>query len=329
LSVEHSAGFQPGTHVLMMRNPPTALFLVLPLGFLPAGPASVLWTLLLAGGLILSVETLRGLRADLPPNFYLLGYCFAPAIANLATGQTGVFSLLGLALFLRFINSRPLLAGASLSLCAIKPHLLLPFAAVLLAWIVTRKAFPIVWGFLLAVVAEFSVSLCLDHSVWSHYCAMMRADGIGTEFVPTLGTLLRFSVHRQALWLQFLPAMLASGWALYFFYRRKHNWNWLQRAPLLILVSLAVAPYAWFSDQSIALVAILLCVRPERALVPLMVFMSAASLEMLCALSFHSQVYLWQGLAWLGWYLYAAQRSPASGNTPRKSSQNCPVPAEA
>jgi len=308
LMVERSAGFELQDRVLMMRNPPTALFLTIPLGFMPARAASIFWTLLLAACLILSVEILRRQDNGERSNLYLIGYCFAPALANLATGQTGVFSLLGIVLFLRFLKSHPLIAGISLSLCAIKPHLFLPLAAVLLVWIFARKAYSVLVGAVLALASECLVALWFDASVWRHYLTMMRVDGIRNEFVPTLGTLFRFSIHQQAMWLQFMPAVLACAWALYYFYRHRRNWDWQDHAPLLILVSLVTAPYAWFSDQAIGLAAILPTVRPSRKLIPLLALMSAASIEMLAHVSFHSQVYLWQGIAWLAWYLYAAKR---------------------
>ena len=51
----------------------------------------------------------------------------------LQAGQISIVFLFGVVLFLLFYESRPWLAGAALVPCALKPHLFLPFAIVLLS----------------------------------------------------------------------------------------------------------------------------------------------------------------------------------------------------
>jgi hypothetical protein len=57
LSLEHSAGLE-GDRPLMMRNPPFALFLALPLGLVHARTGAVLWLLVLMASLVASVRLL-------------------------------------------------------------------------------------------------------------------------------------------------------------------------------------------------------------------------------------------------------------------------------
>lgn len=138
-ALEHTAGFNGLP--LVMRNPPTALFVTLPLGFLGVRLGSLLWSILILGCLVASIQLLRDIHGGPRGRLYLIGYLFAPALACIAAGQTGIFLLLGLALFLRFHASHPLIAGMALSLCALKPHLFVPFSAALLAWILVYRAY--------------------------------------------------------------------------------------------------------------------------------------------------------------------------------------------
>ena len=140
LRSELAAGVPTGAQALLVRNPPWALCLVLPLGLLGIPLGSLVWTLLLLGCFIASVQLIGTISREMagqPQNkVHLLGYTFAPALLCVLTGQTSLFPLLGLVLFLKLYRTRPFLAGSALYLCALKPHLFLPCAIVLLLWIV-------------------------------------------------------------------------------------------------------------------------------------------------------------------------------------------------
>jgi hypothetical protein len=125
LQLERSVGLAPGVQPLVMRNPPPALLLVLPIGFLSVRAASLFWSLLLVGALVLSVQMIAAMHGRSKSQLNILAYTFAPALSCLITGQQAIFVLLGLVLFLRLNQTRPFLAGASLWLCALKPHLFL------------------------------------------------------------------------------------------------------------------------------------------------------------------------------------------------------------
>jgi Glycosyltransferase family 87 len=305
LAYEQLMGYGKQAHVLMMRNPPNALFLALPLGLLPARAAFPLWALLLAGCLLISIQSLAKVSTSTENKLYLIAYCFAPALACIATGQTGIFSLLGLSLFLRLHRQWPMLAGTALSLCAIKPHLILPFGCALIAWVIVGRTYRLLTGFFVAVAAQCAVAFIFDHSVMRDYGMMAANDGIQTEFIPTLSGLLRFSLDRHAFLIQFVPAGIACGWAIWYFYKDHRNWDWIERGPLLILVSLVVSPYAWFTDQAIALAAILpLIGKYPRSTEALLIPMSLASLAMVFMPSLHSQVHAWMSFMWIGWYFF-------------------------
>lgn len=313
--IQASVGFPiQQSNAFVTRNPPSALFLMAPIGLLGPKVALIIWALFLAGCLILSVWSVLTLVKDTYERGYLLlAWFFAPALCCIEMGQTGLIVLLGLALFLRFHDKRPLWAGAGLSLCATKPHLLLPFGVVLLAWVAVRKRWWVLYGAAAAIALESLIAVAFDPAIWLQYCAMVRTEHFAGEFIPTIGAMLRFLINRTAMWLEFVPALLGCGWALWYFFRNRNRWDWREHGSLLTLVSLVVAPYAWFTDQVVALPAILFVLlganKPRRGSVTLlMAIMSATAVQMVTVSSLFFKPDMFLSVAWLGWYLYATSR---------------------
>lgn len=310
--IETAMGFHVNhKDVFMTRNPPIALFLMAPLGLLSPKAGVIVWGLFLVFCLLGSLWMLKGMLQG-PYRRHVIGlaWCFTPALACTETGQTGLIVLLALTLFLLLHGRRPFWAGAALSLCAVKPHLLLPFGVVFLVWVAIRRRWLVLAGVVVAGLIESAFPLFLDRAVWPHYLAAIRTEQIIDEFVPTLGTALRFLVDRKLMWLQFIPAALASAWALWYFWRNRERWDWRTHGSLLTLVSLAAAPYSWYTDSAIALPAILFALMSEHpprrgSLTLLLALMSAAAIEMMTASLFYFKPNLALGAAWLAWYLYA------------------------
>jgi len=227
-------------------------------------------------------------------------------------GQVGIFLLLGFVLFLYFHQSRHYFAGAALLLCAIKPHLFLPFAIVLLLWEVSRKSYRIIAGFSAALLVSCALSFYLDTNAWSQYSQMMHAGGALTERVPVLSVEFRFLVDRNAVLLQFVPEAIACAWATWYFLANRKQWSWMDQGLLVLLVAVMCAPFGWFTDESILLPAVLTGVyraaENRRSLVPLGLFAAVALAEVLVPVQLISPFYLWSTPAWLAWYLYATRR---------------------
>src|SRR5579863_9116995 len=116
--LEHREGLQTVT-VLIMRNPPWALPFAYPLGFLGLRVAAIVWSVFQLACLFLSVRFVRQLYGDPPDRLHWLALSFMPALLCFLMGQTALFALLGLALFLHWHLTRPFFAGASLWLCAL------------------------------------------------------------------------------------------------------------------------------------------------------------------------------------------------------------------
>ncbi len=305
--IERDAGFK-GHSPYYMRNTPWALPLALPLGYLGPQAAALPWSLLSLGLLILSVRMLWKDAGSAGSHFDWLGYCFPPALFCIILGQTSIFLLFGLALFLHLHKTRPFAAGAALWFCTLKPHLFLPFALVLLVWIAVSRSYRVLAGGVSAMAAGGIVTTLIDPAAWSQYVHYMRTSGITHEFTACLGDVLRNSINPAAEWLAFVPAMLGCIWALAYFWPRRHTWDWFENGNPVMLVSLIVAPFGWVFDQALAIPAILFAVSRNSSRISLSVLALIYLLveaEIVSPFGLHSPAYLWTAPAWLAWYIAA------------------------
>lgn len=304
--MEHAAGLDAGA-VLIMRNPPWALPLAWPLGFLGLRVAALLWSLMLAGCLVVSVQIVRRLHGWPGNTIHWLGLGFTPALICLTMGQTALLALLGLALFLRSYRLRPFAAGVALWLCALKPHLFLPFGVALLAWVVYARAWKVLAGAAAALAASSVLAFAIAPHAWPDYAQMLRSPLVNNEYIPCLADALRHWLWPQITWTQYVPAAAACVWALAYFWRRRARWDWVKNSGPLILVSLLFAPYVWLYDQCLAIPALLeaaYATRSQSLLITLALLILIADLE-LGGVNVISPLWLWTAPAWLGWYAVA------------------------
>jgi hypothetical protein len=325
LNLERSAGFPKDAHTLIMGNPPSALLITLPLGMVGAKLGEWLWLLLILGSLLGSVQLLRSMYALPKGPLRLLGFAFAPALTCLLAGQISLFMLLGLVLFLRWHNNRPFLAGMALWFCLLKPHMFLPFGAVLLVWIVRSRCYPMLTGITTALGLRSATATALDPRVWTEYFEMMAKQRLDRLVLPCVSSALRQLVYPHTTWVQSVPAALGCLWALAYFFKHRNSWNWIERASVLTLVSVTVAPYAWFFDQAILVPAILegSNTTRSRTLIAILALMSAGiEIASLRGVLLLSPFYLWTAPAWLLWFLFATRgkASKTSVKTPVLSS---------
>ncbi len=313
LDLERSAGFPSGVAVLIMGNPPPALLLVLPLGFLGPTAAALLWSLLLLACLVASVRMVWIMHGCQKNQVHWLGYSFAPALSCLLSGQMTILLLLGLVLFLRLHRSRPFLAGVSLWLCLLKPHLFLPFGIVLIAWAIMTRSYKLLAGTVIALGASTAIVFSLDPLVWMHYVQMMSTERLDRMSIPCLSIMLRQGLSPNSIWLQYLPAALGCVWALAYFRKHYDHWGWMEHGSLLMLVSVLLAPYTWLFDQAILIPALLYAayLTRSRSLIAILALASAViEVGILRGLPLlHSAFFLWTAPVWLAWYLYATKRS--------------------
>lgn len=306
LKLEQTHGFPQNKTAFMPRNTPNALFMMAPIGYLTAYTAGIIWRLALIACVFGSIQLVWIILGRPRNRWYLIGYCFTPVFMCVVLGQSTLFVLFGVAAFLRYHTERPFVAGVGLSICAIKPHLFLAFGGALLTWVLVARAYRLLAAFLTSVTVESLVPLFFDKDVWKHYLRMMRANGVPAQFRPVPASALRFLIAPRHIWIEFVPAFASCLWSVWYFWRHRRAWDWISHAPLLILVSLAVAPYSGAYDCAILLPAILLALYQKEgiSLSILLASICAASYQYLRGTPFLSAAYLWQSVFWLGWYLW-------------------------
>ncbi|MGO9316373.1 MAG: glycosyltransferase 87 family protein [Terracidiphilus sp.] len=311
--LERAAGLPPNLNPGVMRNPPWALPLVFPLGFLGLRVGWLLWALLLLASLVVSVRMVWIIYGRPKNRRDLLGYTFAPALICLLYGQTSLFALLGFVLFLRLHRTRPFLAGISLWVCALKPHLFLPFGMVLVAWVLISRSYKLLAGAAAAMAASCAITFAIDPMAWAQYSQLARTSGIEREYIPCLSYLLRAWVSPHSIWLQYLPAALGCAWALFYFWPRRHAWEWINNGSPLMLVSILVAPYSWIYDQGLVIPALLqgaFLTRSRNLLLALAFLSALVEIALFRSIKQPTAMALWTywtAPAWLVWHLCASR----------------------
>jgi hypothetical protein len=220
--------------------------------------------------------------------------------------------LFGLVLFLRWHGKRPFLAGAALWLCLLKPHLFLPFGVILLVWIVRKRCYWMLAGTAAAIGLSSAIATALNPRVWLDYTQMMAEQRLDRLVLPCMSAVFRQLIFPHTVWVQSVPAALGCAWAIAYFLKHRTDWSWVEHGSLLILVSVAVAPYSWFMDQAILVPAILAGCKATRSrtLIAILALLSAGiEITSLRGVLLLSPFYLWTAPAWLLWFLFATRSS--------------------
>jgi hypothetical protein len=256
---------------LMFVCPPWVLPIIAPLGFVPSyGLAWLLWMTLLAGAMALSSRLLMDLYfGDLripevsATSFHrcLFGFTFYPVLLCLKFAQAAPLLLLGIAGFLYAVRrDRQVLAGAMLSLTAIKPQLLfLVWIAVLLDSL-QRRRWKILASAAAVILALTAVGLILDPLASQQYRELATTpyfvsnpSGILSMIRRGLGADRLMSTY----WLQFVPPAFGIAWLAAYWRRHRLKWDWVERTPALITMSVLTTAYGWAFDETVLVVAVI------------------------------------------------------------------------
>lgn len=307
LPLENGAG-NHYTRPLVMRNTPATMFLMAPLGWFSVWTAATIWEAALIVAALLSISLLQPFVGGKIP---FIAYCFAPIVDCFLAGQTTIFVLLGVCLFIRFQARRPFYAGAALLLTLLKPHLLFLFWPILLLEIVSRRQWRVVAGGLIAVLAASAVSTAIDPRIWIQYFASVRAEHIEMQYFPNLAVALRILIAPRQLWPQLLPAAVGILIALALWARSRSHWEWHRQGAMLIAASALVAPYSFLVDQVLFLPAVLFCYPRARNPVRIIFLLinAAAFVLMLRVPEMSSPVTIWVAPAMMlwCWWVYRQQ----------------------
>jgi hypothetical protein len=261
------AGGRQTDEAVMMWNPPWTLALVLPLGWLSARTAQLLWLAIQLSVLLYCADRLwrmYGGSSERRWVGWLLALGWLPTLFALHAGQITPLVLLGAVLWIDSQIQKdgqtarpPWKAGMALGLLAIKPHLVLLLGTLQVFWIVRERR----WSVLLAGVAVITLAVGMA-MVWRPEVLLDYGEALfhrppAQWFSPTLGAYLRVWFGAERFAWQFVPTVVglavlglvvASGWP--------RQWCWRQLTPSLLVWSFVVAPYgAWPFDLILLLPA--------------------------------------------------------------------------
>jgi hypothetical protein len=254
---EASCGLPTSPPPMVMRNPPWSLVFVLPLRYLSYRQAFALWALLsvaMVAGCARAVWNLVNPAPSLAPAF--LSLLFGPTVTLLMLGQITVLVLVGVTLFLVSVERRrDWLAGASLVLILIKPHVAFVFLLAVLLWTIYGKRWKIISGCALALAATSLPLLAINPHIYSQYMEFARRFARETIPYPNLGGMLYLASGRHVL--AFVPLVIATVWL--FFYWRKHcaTWDWKSDGMMVLLASVAFSYFSYPYDEIIMIPALI------------------------------------------------------------------------
>jgi hypothetical protein len=263
LRLEVDLGWKNTNLPLMNLAPPWALLIAGPLGlFHSYRLAFVVWTGLLAFVAWVATRMLFSIYSPgkriFPSDQGALVFTFIPAVAGLWYAQMTPLILFGLAGFLWFEEKkREMVAGMCLALATVKPQLLylLWFALLLDSW--QRRKWKVLMSFAAAIGLLSGAVALIHRQIFAEYLDL-ASSGYVRIWPSALGGILRIPfgyVNGNFAW-QFVAPAVGTIWFLWYWSAHREGWNWKERIPELLTVSVLTSIYGWYSDQILLMVPV-------------------------------------------------------------------------
>jgi hypothetical protein len=239
--------------------PPTGLFPVLPLAAVPYYWAYALWSL---ATFALLVWAAFGSQWR---NVSSLALLTAPAVfACILAGQNGMLTAALLVAGLRFLDSRPVMAGVLIGLLGFKPHLGMLVPIALLAahqWRAFASATVTIAAVAGASVAAFGVETWTAYleSATGLYDGMLTAAGgsfLNVVTSPYMGARILGLNESLRMAVQIVFTLLA-GLGVYTVFRHRAEVEPSLRNAVLLSAVLLASPFGYFYDLPAVAVAVL------------------------------------------------------------------------
>ena len=242
---------------MVLRTPPWAVVLVLPLGLLNYQTSYAVWAVLsivAVAGCARAAWNLVHASPSLAPAF--LSLIFGPTLCLLMLGQIAVLVLVGITLFLTMVERKQdWIAGASLLLVLLKPHIAVLFLLAIALWAIRCRRWAIIVSGLCAIAATSIAAVALNPHIFSQYLQFVRQFVQETTPYPNIGGLLYGTTGRHSL--AWLPQLLGLLWLAFYWRRHAAAWDWKTHGMVVLLVSLACSYYSFPFDQIIVLPALM------------------------------------------------------------------------
>lgn len=323
LDLQHQAGWTEDW-VIPTWYPPWALPLLMPLSLFDYSVSRFLWFLISVCILVFAIAQSWKLYQGPTSQVWvglLIGVLFTPTLISLMLGQAQPWILLGVMGFLLYINKPRYdwLAGIFAGLIGIKPQLLILFWIALLLWSFQQRKWQALAGSAVTIGAGLVTAALFNPNVVTEYVQSIQGTPPFYLATPTIGYYLRAVFGFEKSWLQFIPSLIGVFWLVYYWQKKRSNWDWLQEMPILMFASIITAPFTWSHDQMIltpalmqAAIWLLLSRKRWKASLILVVFI-IANIANLALHKLQDETWaIWLAPLWLGCYLISRNNHPAT-----------------
>jgi len=245
--IEHTLTTRDDPETLYSWFSPTGNVVLLPLTFIPFTRAVYYWLVLNIIILFFSATLIwddSDVRTWIP---LLATFSFSMTVVSLVFGQINFLEVLGLALFLSFNKKeKPYLAGASLVLTTIKPHLVILTLPILLLDSFRKKEWKTLTGFAAALAFCFLV-LFAFYPPWFQSFWTVITSGMSTvRETPNINGLLVLLGEYNLGKLMWLIALVGG---IVWWWLRGQTWDRRTFIDISVTVGLIVSPIGWSYDQ--------------------------------------------------------------------------------
>jgi hypothetical protein len=255
-AIEHTYGWTlPQPYVTFC--PPWTLPLQSAMALLPFHAAKALWfTISLLLNAISSIALWKYFGGEGRRVWIAILVCltFLPMGGAELLGQITPLILASLTAFLLLVRSRHnFIAGVALYGFGPKPHLLYLVLLAILCWMAVNRAWSMLAGAALSYGAATAAAIVFNPNALGYFHATF---GAAVGISCGIGGALRSVFGVQHAWLQFLPSAAGAAWFVYYWKKHWRRWDWQERLPLLLIVSVCTSPYCWYHDFILILPAL-------------------------------------------------------------------------
>jgi hypothetical protein len=245
----------PGSDAMMYAPtyPPLVPALYVPFSFSPFPISYSIWALTFGGIYCALVTVAAASCSRVSLRHAVLGaLIFPPFVAHMVLGQSTLWPLIGFVLgWFALTRSQFFVAGLYLSLIAIKPHLGMALAIVLL----TVRLWRVVGGILVGVIlqAALTLAICGTSAVIAYVNVTLRVlrdtaliEPQDQRFTHALRMTMESLVSPGLATFVWLLAVALFGWLSVKAWRRNNNWK--LRFSALLLATLLISPHVLAYD---------------------------------------------------------------------------------
>jgi hypothetical protein len=303
--------------ICISYTPPWSLILLMPFGLLQYSISRLLWFLVSVGLLIFSVNKIWQLYSGSQKYIWmawLIAFAFSPTLTQLRKGQIVIWAVVGISGFLWQVERKEndWLAGIYPTLLLVKPHLTYLFWPALLLWSFQQRRWKLLIAFLITFVSVLSFAIAFNSNVLQEYILGVAENSPLEWFTASLSNHLRLWLGYELIWLQFIPALFGLGWLLFFWFKHRHKWDWLENMPIILLISLLTAPFAWTDDHIILIIPILAIFAhfsnqkiQKSTLIVVFLLILINIVELVSHKFFDESHFYWLATVLLLWYIFA------------------------